>query len=181
MRPLIVVSLFCSFSATIGLAAVPAMRDAATHVELAQLCRKASQEEPTRKLVLAKGPDPSTVNRPKDLISESDIICFNGAVTLVPKRAILQIPKTLPDRFKYQQGAKLMSWADFYAINRGWITTTEVSRAQAEGNAPLTPETQKQLAKSGNLIVATFQGGPISVLPLKVPDEKTATTTPPQS
>jgi hypothetical protein len=149
------------------------MRDTITREELAIKSRQASLENPMRKLSLAKGPDPSLVNQPKDLISESDVICFNGAVTLVPKRAILQIPKNLEDRFKYQKGAKLMSWADFYALNRGWITTVEVSRIQAEGNSPIPEETQQQMVKSGNLIVATYQSGPISVLPLKVSPEKT--------
>lgn len=115
----------------------------------------------------AKGPDPSKVNRPESLIGSSDTICFNGTVTLVPKRAILQMPKNLADRLKYQPGAKLMNWAEFYALNRGWITTIEVSRVQAEGNSPLAEETTKKIAKSGNLIVATYQGGPISVLPPK--------------
>lgn len=171
MKSLIVISLFSSLAVSIGLAAVPAMRDAATHEQLSLVYRRASQEEPTRNLVLAKGPDPSTVNRPKDLISESDIICFNGNVTLVPKRAVLQIPKNLADRLKYQPGAQLMSWGEFYALNRGWITTQEVSRVQAEGNIPISEETQKQMSKTGNLVVATYQAGPISVLPLKVPAE----------
>ena len=64
-------------------------------------------------------------------------------------------------------GSKLVTWADFYAVNRGWITTVEVCRVQAEGNSPLAEETQKQIGKSANLIVATYQAGPISVLPLK--------------
>lgn len=178
MKPVIVIAFFSHFTSAIGLAAAPPMRDAATHEQLALTYRQASQQDPMNKQAPSKGPDPSTVNRPKDLISESDFICFNGAVALVPKRAILQTPKNLMDRLKYQQGAKLMSWGEFYALNRGWITTVEVSRSQAEGNIPLPPETQKQIVKSGNLIVATYQSGPISVLPLKVPVEKPATEIP---
>ena len=53
----------------------------------------------------------------------------------------------------------------------GWITTVEVSRVQAEGNLALADETAKRIQKSASLIVATYQGGPISVLPLKVPVE----------
>ncbi len=154
------------------------MRETTTDAELAAKYRQASQEDPMRKQRPSKGPDPSIVNQPNNLISESDTICFNGAVTLVPKRAILQIPKNLSDRFKYLPGAKLMSWSEFYAINRGWITTVEVSRIQAEGNSPLGEDTRKKMVKSGNLIVATYQGGPISVLAPKVPVEKTATSTP---
>ena len=156
----------------------PPMRDAVTHEQITGLYREASQNDPMRKQAVSKGPDPSTVNQPKSLIGESDMICFNGAVTLVPKRAVLQIPKNLADRLKYQPGAKLLTWIEFYTLNRAWITPVEVSRTQAEGNIPLAGETKKQLAKSGNLIVATFQGGPISVLPLKVPDEKPISNTP---
>ncbi len=153
------------------------MRDSVTREQLVLMYRQASQNDPMRKQVPTKGQDPSVINQPKSLISQSDTLCYNGAVTLVPKRAVLQTPKNLVDRLKYVPGAKLMTWSEFYALNRGWITTVEVTRLQAEGNNSLTAETKKQLVKSGNLIVATFQGGPISVLPLKVPVEKVSSTT----
>ncbi len=153
------------------------MSDSVTQEQLVKIYREASQNDPMRKQTQPKDPDPSVVNRPTSLISESDVISFNGAVTLVPKRAILQTPRNLANRLNYVMGAKLMTWSDFYALNRGWITTVEVSRIQAEGNCPLTAETKKHFVKSGNLIVATFQGGPISVLPLKTPVEKPSTIT----
>jgi hypothetical protein len=53
-------------------------------------------------------------------------------------------------------------------MNKGWITTLEISRAQAEGNAPLPEETHKQLSQCTSLVVCTYKGGPISMLPLKV-------------
>ena len=168
MKSLIVMSLFGTFTAAIASAE---MRDAATHEQLALRYRQTLQQDSTRKLLPDKGPDPSTASQPLSLLRESDIICFNGVATLVPKRAVLQIPKDLAERLKYQPGARIECWADFYARNRGWITTVEVSRLQAEGNNPLAAETRKQIVKSGNLIVATYQGGPISVLPLKVPAE----------
>jgi hypothetical protein len=149
----------------------PQMRDAATHAQLSLAHSKSEQVDPMRKMVPAKGPDPSLINPPKDLIANSDIICFGGLVTLVPKRAILGIPKNLADRLKIQPGSKIRSWADFYAQNRGWITTVEVSRTEAEGNKPLAEEVYKRIGKSTNLVVATYQGGPISVLPLTVPVE----------
>ena len=183
MKSVTLISLLSSLSVSIGNAETspePPMRDSVTREQLVLMYRHASQNDPMRKMAQAKGSDPSVVNQPKGLISESDVICFNGAVTLVPKRAVLQTPKNLVDRLKYVPGAKIMTWSDFYALNRGWITTVEVSRIQAEGNSPLAAETKKQLVKSGNLIVATFQGGPISVLPLKAPVEKSPTTTTPK-
>lgn len=145
------------------------MRDAATHDQIALTMRKADQADPMKKLPVSKGKDPSVENRPKDLISQSDIISYQGVATLVPKSAILRIPKNYRDRIAMQPGAHIVGWADFYAANRGWITTVEVSRTQAEGNLALPDEAHKQITKSGNLVVATFLGGPISVLPLKKP------------
>jgi hypothetical protein len=153
----------------------PRMRDAATHEQLVMTYRQASNEDPMRHMPPAKGSDPSIVNLPKDLVADSDILCFGGSATLVPKRAILNMPKNLADRLKFQPGSKIQSWSDFFALNRGWITTVEVSRIQAEGNKPLEVEISDRVRKSANLVVATYQGGPISVLPPKVPQE-TATT-----
>ncbi len=145
------------------------MREAATHEQVSLKYQQAQQQDPMRKLPPAKGVDPSTVNQPLDLISQSDIISFNGMTTLVPKRAVLHIPKGMTDRLKFQPGTRIVGWADFYALNRGWITTVEVSRVQAEGNAALAEEISSRITKSSNLIVATNLGGPISVLPPKAP------------
>ena len=147
------------------------MRDAPTHEQLALIYRKAAQEDPMRKMQPAKGVDPSVTNQPKDLISRSDIICYNGTATLVPKRAILNLPAAMQSRLKFLPGSRLMSWSDFYALNRGWISTVEVSRLQAEGNEAFKEEISTRIGKSSNLVVATYLGGPISVLPLKIPAE----------
>lgn len=163
------------------LAAEPVMRDVATHDQLVAAMRKAEPGDPMKQLAVAKGgnaavvkgEDPSVVNKPKSLLGESDIISFDGLATLVPKRAILQIPAGYAERIKIAPGVKIVGWADFYALNRGWITTVEVSRVQAEGVQPLAEEIKKQMTKSRNLVVATYQGGPISLLPPKPPVEST--------
>lgn len=146
--------------------AVP-MRDAATHDQLVAKQRGAQQEDPMLKLEVAKGSDPAATPLP-NLLSQSDIVCFGGQATLVPKRAILHLPANMAERTKIQPGARIQGWAEFYAANRGWIMTLEVTRVQAEGKQALDEETSKRLSDSPHLVVATFQGGPISVLPLKV-------------
>jgi hypothetical protein len=156
------------------------MRDAATHEQLVATLRETAQADPMRKMEPTKGPDPSKENQPEDLISQSDIVCFGGMATLVPKRAILQIPKAMANRTQMVPGSKLMGWAEFYAQNRGWITTVEVSRVQAEGNLALADDTTERLKESTNLVVATYQGGPISVLPLKEPPPEKPSATPNQ-
>lgn len=163
------IAVLASLTAT-GSAAPPVMHEPATHEQLAQALRQAEQKDPMKNLPVSKGEDPLVLSPVKDLISQSDLISFQGVATLVPKRAILQIPKNYRDRMTLQPGVRIVGWTDFYAINRGWITTVEVSRTQAEGNIDLPDETHKLLSKCGNLVVATFMGGPISVLPLKVPE-----------
>ncbi len=153
-------------------AAKPVFRDAATHEELADIRRVASARNPVKEYTPAQGEDPSVANRPADLLSQSDIICFGGFATLVPKRALLHVPAEMKQRLEMQPGAQLCTWSDFFARNRGWIMTVEVTRRQAEGNAALQEETMETISKSRQLIVATYQGGPISVLPLKEPETK---------
>jgi hypothetical protein len=159
----------------------PEMRDAATHQQLVLKLRAAEQNDPMQQMKPSKGSDPSTVNRPESLLANSDILCFGGAAVLVPKRAILQLPKKLADRQQYQAGCNFVSWADFYAANRGWITTVEVSRSQAEGNLKLEDATQERISKSTNLVIATYLTGPISVLPPKVQDGKKSQTSKPET
>ncbi len=159
-------------------ARVVVMREAATHTDLTGVYRKAEQADPMRNMKPAKGSDPSIVNQPKDLVATSDILCFGGAATLVPKRAILNAPKDLQGRLKFVPGSAILSWADFYALNRGWITTVEVSRVQAEGNKALDETISDRVSKSSNLVIATYMGGPISVLPMKVAPTETPTANP---
>jgi hypothetical protein len=154
------------------------MRDAATHEQLALTLRKSQQEDPMKNMAPTQGEDPSK-NLPKDLISQSDIVCFRGMATLVPKRAILQIPENCAERLKITPGAKIVGWAEFFAANRGWITTVEISRVQAEGKEPLAEDTRKQLTECRSLVVATYQGGPISLLPPPATATPTATPTQP--
>lgn len=150
------------------------MRDVASQREMLVARRSALQLDPMKHLVAATGEDPAKANQPSDILADSDIISFRGMATLVPKRAILQIPTAYAGHLKMEPGAKFVSWLDFYAANRGWITTVEVSRTQAEGNAPIAEETQKFLSTSRNLVVATYKSGPISILPLKEPTTETA-------
>lgn len=157
------------FGSALHAGQAPVFRNAATHEQLVAQRRMADLHDPMKKMPAAKGADPSLSNQPMDLLSQSDIIAFQGTATLVPKRAIISIPKNHAGRLGMVDGARIVSWADFYAANRGWITTVEVSRIQAEGNMDIAPETKEHISKSGNLIVATYMGGPISVLPLKVP------------
>lgn len=145
----------------------PRFRDAATHEQLVKALRYAEKNDPMKKLKPTEGDDPSKVNLPQNLLDQSDVISFGGVATLVPKRAILAAPPNLKDRVGIKPGVRIVGWMEFQTLNRGWITTVEVSRTQAEGNQAIADETRERIGKSSNLVVATYKGGPISVLPLK--------------
>lgn len=152
-------------------------RDAATHDQLVQSLRKIQNKDPMKKLESIEGEDPSKVNVPANLLERSDIICFGGYATLVPKRAILRAPARFERYLELKPGAKIVGWSDFYAKNRGWITTVEVSRDQAKGAAAIAEKTEERIGKSSNLVVATLMGGPISVFPPQKEEETEQTET----
>ncbi len=158
---LLTVGLGQAFASPAG--TTPVMRDAATHEQLSQGLQQARLADPMRTLKVTAGGDPSLKAVPEDLISHSDILCFNGLATLVPKRAILTTPANFKERLSMRGNVKLVGWSEFFAINRAWITTEEVTYAQAAGTEPLPESTTARIGKSSNLMVATYLGGPISV------------------
>jgi len=148
-------------------------RDAETHDMIVKKLKATQNLDPIKKMQPSEGEDPSKKNIPKDLISSSDVISFNGVTTLVPKRAIMQVPENYKARLNnHTPGNKVIGWLDFFRLNRGWITTVEVTRAQAEGKEPLAEGVSEHLSKSQNLIVASYLTGPISMLPQKEKEEK---------
>jgi len=148
------------------------MRDPVTHDQLAASLRMARQKDPIQGLGPAIGKtdqDPSVRNGSRDLIKESAILCYRGFLTLVPKQAVLHLPPKLQDRFVVQPNIKVQPWAEFYQANRGWIRTIEVTRAQAMGEVAMPVEIVESFKNSSSAVVATFKGGPISVLPVPEP------------
>lgn len=158
----------------------PEIRDAPTHEELAQKLRSAQASDPISNFTTEPGAkDPTKENQPVDILEDSDIISFNGLTTLVPKRAILAMPDSFKSRVgKHVAGHRFVVWKDFQIANRGWISTIEVTRTQAEGRTPLGEESLERISKAGTLIVATYQGGPISVLPAREPKVEEAADQP---
>ena len=154
------------------------MRDVVKDDEFAALQRQDREKVSTQTVAATETTvDPSKTNQASNLMSRSDILCFEGIATLVPKRAVINKPKAFEDRLVLSEGARLVPWEQFYQANRGWLKTIEVSRKHAEGNEPLSEEAAKALEGSSAVIVAVYHGGPISVLPLK-PQEPVKTETP---
>jgi hypothetical protein len=139
-------------------------RDAKTHEQLVKHREEMIARNPKPKLTPVEGNDPAKANPPSSFLKESDIICFNGVATFVPKGAILTIPPNLKDRLAMQSGSRLVGWTEFLTLNRGWVTPVEVDRAQAKGSKKIEDKTSELIAKSTNLMVATFTGRPIAMV-----------------
>lgn len=151
-----------------GQQAKPEFRDAATHEQLVAKRRAMANMNPVANLPDDVGEDPTVVNKIGNLLENSDVITFNGLTTLVPKNAIVMIPEKYSGVLNNPAtGTKVVSWLEFYSVNRSWISTVEITFTQARGDAPVAPETLEHLGKSGNMIVAVLQNGPISMMPPK--------------
>lgn len=149
------------------------MRDVATHGQLSQSLRMAQQNDPVRNIGPAIGQveeDPFKHYEGRDLVKDSIILCYRGSLTLLPKRSVLHLPDALKSRFEAVTNAAVVTWPDFYKVNRGWIRTVEVTRDQAMGAAPLDDEMLTAFETSASVVVATFKGGPISVKPYIAPE-----------
>lgn len=146
----------------------PVFRDVATHEDLVLRLREAEQQDPMKNLAKSEGKDPSVENQPQNLLESSDLISFQGLTTLVPKRAIIKLPDAFKGRVNNPQpGNRVVGWLEFYSMNRGWITTVEITRAQAGGREDFAEGVSGQLDKSKNMVVAVLESGPISYLPYK--------------
>ncbi|MCW1886611.1 hypothetical protein OKA04_17870 [Luteolibacter flavescens] len=152
------------------------MRDVVTHDQIVEAARLAREDNPPPVFKPLEGEDPSVVNRPKDLLSRSEIFSYRGKASLVPKRAVLHFPKELSDRKGIKEESQFLAWIDFYAANRAWIRTVEVTRAQAEGKQTLDEGVLKSFEKERRLVIATYQEGPISVIPAQVESPDTSGT-----
>jgi len=153
------------------------MRDVPTHEQLSSALREAQAVNPLNNFKAVEGEDQTEVYRPASLLANSDIISFNGLTTLVPKRAILSLPDAFKGRIgKHIEGNRFVQFQEFLHANRGWVMAVEVTRAQAQGRDPLSESVVDRVGKSTSLMVATFQGGPISVLPLREPADDEEST-----
>lgn len=150
----------------------PVYRDAVTHGQLVKKLKAGQNRNPMKKLIPSEGEDPSVKNRPKDIISSSDVISSSGVTTLVPKKSIMRIPESYADRINnHTPGNRIVGWLEFFTLNRGWITQVDVSRAQAEGKIPIADEVVENLSKNRKLIIATISSNPISLLEPKQKEE----------
>lgn len=106
----------------------------------------------------------SKVGRPagQSILAESIILSDGSNWTIVPQGAVVHVPEKLKSRINATPSGGLLSWADFLTRNRGWVTTCEVSIAQASAKESLPAERIEFWAKQDKVVVTVHQRGPIS-------------------
>lgn len=98
------------------------------------------------------------------LMEMSSAIQSGTGFILVPKGSVLFQPARLNDKRVAKPLGKLMDWSEFMRSNRSWITTYEVTSDQVTGKTPIPPDDMERFQKGGCIVLATFQGGPITVI-----------------
>ncbi len=140
------------------------MTDRITPEEMAKRQAAPSPIAELKKQELANEKE-AKVSRPGDqsIVAQSEILHDGSNWTMVPKGAVLCVPAQMRPRVGTKPLGTLLSWQDFLVANRAWITTEEVSYDQACGKKPLPPAKVEFWKNQTSVIVATYQGGPISV------------------
>lgn len=101
------------------------------------------------------------------LTALSSFLASGGVSTLIPKGSVIYCPEELVKKRVPALTGKPVPWMDFFTMNRAWIRTTEVSMLQAQGKEPISAEEMKSFQEAKVMVVATYQGNPITVLEAK--------------
>jgi hypothetical protein len=123
--------------------------------KIQQADREAALQKPTVADASA-GVDPVTTK-------PSSVLHDGKNWTIVPTGAVIFIPDAMKSKVDVKPVGKLLSFDEFLAINKNWITTSKVSFDQAAGNEDLPMERVSFWAKQDKIVIAVHQGGPASV------------------
>jgi hypothetical protein len=99
-----------------------------------------------------------------DLLSHSDILVFGNDFTILPRGAVLHVPKKLAAHRADQVTGRLLPWTDFVARYRGVVTYLEVTLEQASGKKAIEPAVWRAATETGRIVVAVLNHHPISVV-----------------
>lgn len=148
-----------------GLAMIPAgtknpNRDSITDTQLASL-RNANAFQP-----FAGKPIPAE-EKQLSLVALSSFLSSDGMCTMLPKGSIIYCPEELEAKCVKAPTGKLTPWQGFLASHGSWVRLVEVTEDQVQGKAKIPDETLKIYRESKMMVIATFQGSPITVLQFK--------------
>lgn len=142
----------------------------------AQQARDVTREEtlrqqagtaPTLKSYLQTKAKPLTNKPPaiqSSLWTHSIILSDGEKYTLVPVGSILHLPETLRSKVLTKPTGEFTFWPNFLQLNEAWLGAQEVSLKMSRGDAKEAKILLQRVAKDPRLLVATHQGGPITIL-----------------
>lgn len=133
-----------------------------THAEISKKQEEQAKNKPKTEAVAKK---PIVTIKKRTLIGRSTLLAHGGHWTLVPKGALIHIPKHLVGKVVPKPQGTLIEWNKFLRNNYGWLHVHPVTMKQAQGKEKLVPEQIKAYQSMGKIVVATCAGGPISVAP----------------
>ncbi|MEM9081339.1 MAG: hypothetical protein AAGC74_11680 [Verrucomicrobiota bacterium] len=138
------------------------IRDLVSRAELEE--RRAKRSEAYARFEKAK--EHSGMRHPSQasLIERSIILTSGSHWTIVPKGAVILVPERYEGRVDVARSGQLMKFPDFLRVNRGWLSSYEVTLEQARGNEGFEDEVRQALEAAGRVVVATRHGGPITIL-----------------
>lgn len=110
----------------------------------------------------AEGETRTVARASDDVLTSSQILAANGQWTLVPKNAIVHVPKNLSRYVVEAPAGKMIPWTDFLIANRSWLNNLEITMDEASGKTPIKPVLVQSWATQGKIVVTTYKGGAIS-------------------
>ena len=125
-----------------------------------------SEESENTWSALATQAKPVGPNFEEQFRSRHFYLVSQGLSTRVPRGSILHLPEKHQELVAEKPQGRQVSWFEFLAANRSWVKRQDVIWRQVLGKVPLSKETLESFATEARLVVATFQGGPVTVLPI---------------
>ena len=129
--------------------------------------RKQVAEAPSLKSQLIAKARPLTkaaTSIQSSLWANSIILADGEKFTVVPVGSILHLPAELRGHVAASPQGDFTFWPSFLQRNTAWLAAQEVPLSLSRGNAREAKALLKNLSYDKRLIVATYKGGPITIL-----------------
>ena len=163
----ITIILIASFSISLAEKQPTASQKPPTHSEI--LKKRAELKKKNAKKA-AQGYTPKVIpalqKKGQSLLERSTLLAHNGEWILLPKGAVIHTPDHLKDKIVTTPGKlKIVQWSPFLQKNHGWIHAHSITKEQARGKEKISAKAIKAYKTIGKMVVATYNGHPISVHP----------------
>ena len=93
----------------------------------------------------------------------SDVLCDRDVYTMVPKSAVIHVPRGMEHKLKREKGMRYVSFKQFMRNNCVWMHKMQVSVSEAKGDSAIDPLRLERLKKLGKVVIAVHKSEPISM------------------